>query len=404
LPQIVLMGYRPAAVMAARRLGLDARVVVFAGGGEDPVTSSFPVLELVDGDRESLELLAERIGDADRVVALTESMVVPAARLRALLGIPGTSPAVALRGHDKLFMKEAFLARRLPCAGFLPVGSADDVDAIVELLGLPVIIKDRTGSGSRGSTVAHDPVTVRAALRDYGLAESLVRGDEMSVEAFVVGGEVIFESATQYLAPFWANVVPAPIDASLRATLSRTLRDVIPAIGLRTGLIHLEVFVSPEGVMVSEVALRPPGGHLMRLLDAAYDFNPWEALLRIELGERPDLPREPKQLAGVWILHPGAGTVEAVEGLAEVERMPSVKRVHCAARRGTVIAPRTGSGQAVGSVVCVGASYDALVRDLERAKGLVRFRIDGERRAADSAPFPMAEAKHRLRREPMVPA
>ena len=97
MPQIVLMGYRPSAVMAARRLGLDARVVVFPTGSDAPVTSTFPVEGLADGDRESLESLAERIGDVDRVVALTERMVVPAARLRALLGLPGTVPAVALR-------------------------------------------------------------------------------------------------------------------------------------------------------------------------------------------------------------------------------------------------------------------------------------------------------------------
>ncbi len=399
MPQIVLMGYRPRAVMAARRIGLDARVVVFSGGGEEPVTSTFPVEELADGDRESLESLAERIGDADHVVALTEGMVVPAARLRALLGVPGVVPAVALRGHDKLFMKEAFLARGLPCAGFLPVGPADDVDAIVEMLGLPVVIKDRTGSGSRGSVVAADPEAVRAALRDYGLAESLVPGDEMSVEAFVVDGEVVFESPTQYLAPFWANVVPAPIDGALRASLSELLRGVLKAIGLRTGIVHLEVFVSPAGVTVGEVALRPPGGHLMRLLQLAYGFDPWEALLRIEMGERPPLPQEPKQLAGVWIFHPGPGTVEAVEGIAELERMPSVKRVHCAARRGTVIEERVGSGQAVGSVVCAAATYEELVRELVRAKDLVRFRIDGQLRASDSARFPMAEAKRRTRRE-----
>ncbi len=396
MPQIVLMGYRPGAVMAARRLGLDARVVVFSGGG-DPVTTSFPVEELADGDRESLDALAERLEDADRIVALTEGMVVPAARLRALFGVPGVSPAVALRGHDKLFMKEAFLARGIPCAPFSPIGHAEDVDALVEALGLPMVIKDRTGSGSRGSVVAHDRDSVRAALRDYGIAEALVAGDEMSVEAFVVDGEPIFESPTQYLAPFWANVVPAPVDDGVRAAVSRTLRDVIRAIGLRSGIIHLELFVSPAGVIAGEVALRPPGGHLMRLLNLVYGFDPWEATIRIELGERPSLPAEPRQHAGVWIFHPGPGVVEGVEGLAEVERMPAVRRLHVTARRGTVIEARIGSGQAVGSVVCVGKTHPELVDALIRAKESVRFRVDGEPRAADSAPFPMADAKRRPR-------
>ncbi|MBC7171589.1 MAG: ATP-grasp domain-containing protein, partial [Polyangiaceae bacterium] len=354
MSQIVLMGHRPGAVIAARRLGLDAQVVVVRGEGEAS-DRSCPLIELADTDRESLESLAERVRHADAVVGLTERMVVPAARLRALLGLEGTTPAVALRAHDKLFMKEAFRAAGIPCARFLPAGPKDDVDALVEQLGLPLVMKDRKGSGSRGTVLVEDAKGVRAALRESGIAEALVEGEEMSVEAFVFEGEVLFESFTQYLAPFWANVVPAPVGIDVRALLSRTLREVVAAIGATRAMVHLEVFVTPSGILASEVALRPPGGYLMRLVEAAYGFDAWKALLRLELGEAPSVPREPAQVAGVWIFHPGPGFVEAVDGLDEARLIPSVRRLHCTAARGSKLGTRAGSGQAVGSVICVGA-------------------------------------------------
>jgi biotin carboxylase len=387
------MGHRPGAVVASRRLGLDAVVVV---GSDEAVSSSAPVEVLADAERASIAALAARLGEVDRVVALTEKMVVPAARLRARLGCPGVTPAVARRGHDKLFMKQAFASGDVPCARSVPVEAESDPEAIVAALGLPLVLKDRTGSGSRGTTLATDLAAVRAGLRDHGLAEAAISGEEMSYEALVVDGAPIFENPTQYLVPFWANVVPAPIDEARRAALSARLRQVLAAVGLRSGMVHVEAFISSSGVTIGEVALRPPGGHLMRLIEAAYGFDPWEALLRIELGERPSLRAEPSRVAGAWLFHPGPGVVDEVLGLEGVEAMPAVRRLRCAARPGDALSPRLGSGQAVGSVLCVAETHAALVGALRRARDTVRFRVDGELRAADAAPFEMAEAKRWL--------
>jgi hypothetical protein len=136
----------------------------------------------------------------------------------------------------------------------------------------------------------------------------------------------------------------------------------------------------------------------MRLIDTAYGFDPWEALLRVELGERPRLPEAASRVAGAWIFHPGPGTVDEVLGLGEVEAMPAVRRLHCAVRRGATLEARIGSGQAVGSVLCAAETHAALVTALREAKDAIRFRVDGELRAADAAPFEMADAKRWLDR------
>lgn len=288
------------------------------------------------------------------VVALSEPTVMLCARLRESLGLEGLSVDSAQACTDKLTMKQRVQAAGLPCANFL---SGDHATGPVDLgseLGLPFVVKTRTGSGGRAMRVVRAGDPQPASLEPGYMAESFVDGVEMSVESFVVGSRPIFVNFTEYTERGWSNMVPAspaglPVDELLALNGA-----VIEALQINRGMTHMEVFLTSDGPVFGEIAARPPGGRIMDLLELAYGFDPWHALFEIERGASPELPARPKQVAGSRFVHPGPGTVVAVNGREQVERQPALVQFRLSARPGKTIGPRLGTGQSVGYALFAG--------------------------------------------------
>jgi biotin carboxylase len=335
---VILLGRRAGAMRAARRLGLEV----------------------------SLEPSGAR---PDAIMALRERFVVPAARAREALGMPGLPLLAALRATDKAMMKDAARRAGIPCAAFEPLMPGGSLRGVAHRLGLPLVLKRREGSGGRGSFVLEDPERAPWVPPNY-IAERPVEGREMSVESIVADGRILFANATEYFVPSFANILPAPFDATEALELNAR---VIAALGITRGFTHCEIYLTARGPVFGEIAVRPPGGRIMRLLERAYGFDPWEALLRVELEEAPALPARAKGYAGAWVLHPGAGRVREVSGVEEALAVPGVTGARVRVRPGDVIRPREGTGQDVGWIEAHGATRDDVARALEAAHKAVRI-------------------------------
>jgi biotin carboxylase len=198
----------------------------------------------------------------------------------------------------------------------------------------------------------------------------------MSVESFVIDSQICFVNLTEYLLPLWANVVPAALDAEQEQRVRTLNTQLIEHFGVVRGMVHIEMFLTHAGPVFGEIALRPPGGQVMRLIERAYAFDPWEAVLQIELGSCPELPQRAQTYAGVWFIHPGPGTVTRMQGIGVAERVPGAFEISCRARVGDVITPRGGSGESTGHVMVEGASRRAVVEGLERARRAIVVEVE----------------------------
>jgi hypothetical protein len=163
-------------------------------------------------------------------------------------------------------------------------------------------------------------------------------------------------------------VVPASLLPDHERLVQDLNRRVLESFGVVRGMTHLEVFLTPTGPIFGELAVRPPGGQLMRLIQSAYGFDPWETALLCELGQAPALPARAEAVAGVWFLHPGAGQVIDVQGVDAASRLPNIDEVVCRARPGEVIKARASSGESTGHVIARGKQREEVVRALQTAR------------------------------------
>jgi biotin carboxylase len=381
---VVFVGRRMAALRAARRLGIDViRIDASAPRARDGVLAhlAWPADARDPAAWRTLAAGLPARASIASVIALTEGAVLPAAWLRAELALDGIDVATAVRCTDKLAMKTAIQSAGLACARFLACEPHVSGGALIDALGLPLVLKPRTASGGRGQWVVRHERELPDPLPAGHLAESFVEGTELSCEAFVAGAEVLFTNATEYLRVGDARIVPAPIvPAPLVAATAQALdafhRRALGALEIERALTHTEIFLTERGPVFGETAVRPPGGHIMRLLELVYGFDPWRVWLEIHLGRRPTLDATPCRAAGAWILHEGAGRVRSISGLDAVRALPGVKTARLRVKAASSVGPRLGSGDEIGHLIVVGRDRDEVAERLVAARAALRIEME----------------------------
>jgi len=290
------------------------------------------------------------------VIAGTEAGVLVASVARRQLGARLSSTVTGARCRDKLLMKQHLAGFGIPMTRFMADTPDLDPQNVFAVLGTPVVRKFRKSSGGKGLQMLFRPEQYVPGRNGSSILERFVDAPEASIESFIDRGRIRFTNITQYQRKGHSNFVPAAFDAALERTLLSLNERVITALGIGWGMTHLEVYLTTQGPLFGEIALRPPGGYIMNALQHAWDFNPWEAFLAMELGEDFQFPECAVRYAAAEVFHPGAGVIVAVHGKSRVLDEEGVKEFRVKVKSGDVIDPRTGLGQDAGYVVHTSAT------------------------------------------------
>lgn len=248
------------------------------------------------------EELVVRYG-LERVVVLAEADVLRAAEIRARLGIAGQQPDDALLYRDKTMMKRAAHAAGIAVAPHREVRTALELRDAAAELGYPCVVKPPHGRGSSGVAVLDDADALDAFLRggpfsDQGrtapwLVEAFQAGEQYRVDGVCRGGRVAFAAAAMYvnthldfLGGGYMGSVMLPEHGDEAQTVLRVARDVLErALPAYDGGFHLEVFLTPEGPVFSEVGARIGGGSIPEEVELSYGFNLIEEAILAQLGQ-----------------------------------------------------------------------------------------------------------------------
>ena len=252
--------------------------------------------------------LASEQGTIFRIFAGNEQLQVPVAEVRERLGIEGMSVSVARNFRDKARMKDVLHEAGLPCARHRLAGDAAAALAFAAEIGYPLVLKPPAGAASQATYRADGPDTLRLALDTMQanaanpvLLEEFITGDEHSFDTFSLEGRPVFHSLTRYLPqpldvvrnPWiqWRVVLPREIDDARYDDIRQAAFRALDALGMTTGISHLEWFRRGDGsIAISEVAARPPGAQIMTLISRANDFDALAAWCRLMVCGEFDMP------------------------------------------------------------------------------------------------------------------
>ena len=255
-----------ALMMGQARHDAGVRLVVLAASPEDPaIAVADEVLYGTGVEESALDALAARCD----VVTFDHELVDLDALVRLeARGVAVRPSASALRfAADKAHQRRALAAAGLPVPRFLVLGPDGDAAAALDALGATVVLK-RARGGYDGRGVAF-PTSRDEALAT--IAEWTSAGEVVVEERLDLLGEaalVLGRSLAGDLAPYplvdtrQANGMcvetryPSRLSPHLRAEAA-TLGERVAAVVQPIGVMAIELFVTPQGLSVNEVALRP---------------------------------------------------------------------------------------------------------------------------------------------------
>jgi biotin carboxylase len=226
-------------------------------------------------------------------------------------------------------------AAGIPVARHALAESVREAEAFAARVGYPVVVKPPAGAGSVATFRATDDRELADAIAaappaagDPVLLEEFIVGDEHSLETISLDGLAVWHSLTRYYPtpleavrrPWiqWCVVLPREADDPRYDDVKRVGADALRALGMTTGLTHMEWFRRRDGsVAVSEVAARPPGAQITTLVSRSTDTDFVRSWARVMIEGAFDPPTR-KYAAGVAFLRaqgrPG-GEIRATHGL-----------------------------------------------------------------------------------------
>ncbi|MEU0031191.1 ATP-grasp domain-containing protein [Streptomyces sp. NPDC006335] len=340
------------------------------------------------GDDFALEHLARAVHAAHpvhRVAAMSERLLEPAARLRRLLNVPGEGPEQVRRFLDKAVMKRIARRHGIRCADGLLAQSPQDVTQMFDRHG-KIVLKPRAASGSQGVAVISSWQALQTWLREEfvpgtQVCEEFVDAPMCHIDAVVRDGEPLwnvslYERDTMALRggrPLSSATVADPM---VRAAAGRLLAQVVDAWRVRSGVLHLEAFVTGERLTFCEVAARPGGGGVTEAFRATNGVDLRHAKILADAGEDPLTGRrEPVAAYAGWTVHYcGGGRLLEYDDSAVA---PYAYSRSVPVRVGDLVPASTFSGTGVSTHVFAHDSHTELSRLLARAEREIRVVTGG---------------------------
>jgi 5-(carboxyamino)imidazole ribonucleotide synthase len=246
--------------VAASRLGYKTHIYEPGAAPAGDVAA-----KVTQGAYDDLDALARFAASVDLITYEFEN--IPADALNVLSATTPLSPSRrALEvSQDRLTEKNFLTEIGLTTAPFAAVDSADDLAKAIEAIGTPAILKTRRfGYDGKGQARIMTPDDAAQALSDMNGAPAILEGFiDFSREISIIAargqdgsiscydpGENVHENGI-----LATTTVPAAIAPSLRSDAVLLAARILNALDY-VGVMGVELFVTPQGLVVNEIAPR----------------------------------------------------------------------------------------------------------------------------------------------------
>lgn len=319
---------------AASALGID--VVLLADSPADGAVAS--VHEVRYGSAMDDGALRALSGEVD-VLTFDHELVnlETLAALEAASARVYPSASALIYAVDKVEMRKLCEHHAIPAPRFECFGASDDIDVagLGARLGWPLVLKAaRGGYDGRGVFVVADAIEATEVITTIQAAGTAVLAEEHAMiirelAALVArrpSGEIVTWPAmeTAQLDGVCREVLlPGSLEDEVRTSALDVATQLATAIGL-VGVMAVELFETPQGIVVNELALRPHNsGHWTQDGSVTSQFaNHVRAVLDLPLGAT-DL-RAPA-VASVNIFGGPEGCAPVLDGLPGALRVPGAQ-------------------------------------------------------------------------------
>lgn len=241
-----------------------------------PLIKDEPALERENRIARLAFAAAEKAGiKKDGIGSFVEEDVIIAALLAQKWGLPHMPPQAVRRLRDKEMLRELRQAHGLPTAASAKIGTEAELEAAIDTIGFPAVLKPDTGSHAQGVVRINNASEARAKFRDVMgmiardplkdgdlsvgqsvLYMKLLQGKEVDIDFVLRRGEMIYGSVTDNHPTLPGSFAPTGITSPSvlpEEAQERMLADAVKtalSAGARDGVFHFEGYLTDKGPFV----------------------------------------------------------------------------------------------------------------------------------------------------------
>ena len=327
--------------------------------------------------------------------------------------LPGHSLEAARRASDKVLMRECFEKHGVPSPKFTHIFK-NEIDEALQILKqkaipFPLTVKPADNMGARGCRLVYSQDELRPALEDAvnfsrsgkAIAEEFIDGEEFSLEALVINGEIFLNALADrhiFFPPYFVEMghtIPSIKSKEECDELIRVFFLGIKALGLTNGAAKGDIFLrkadpkknGKRTACVGEIAARLSGGYMSGwTVPYSSGFDVTKAAVKIALGEPVDeLPNsEAARFSAeraasfsaerAWISVPGI--IKKIYGLEEARSTKNIKDVLPRLfEKDETVFPKNNV-EKCGNVLSSAESYDEAVKASMEAVQKIFLRLE----------------------------
>ncbi|HWI65921.1 MAG TPA: ATP-grasp domain-containing protein [Symbiobacteriaceae bacterium] len=283
------------------------------------------------------------------LVCLTDACVEAAAQIAERYDLPFMAPGAVALARNKDRTRALCAELELPGPRFALVSDRGHAAHLATEWGYPVILKPARGTGSTNVLLCRTPHELAAAFGQIGgrvLMEEFLRGPLYSLEALTFDGDTTFLGVTDRVMgdpPAFVEVAdafPARLDPDSYHAACDMVGRLLAGAGVTFGVTHTEFILTARGPVLVELNPRLAGGLIGPMISASYGTDIYAQIIRMALGQRPQLPMVPEQGAAEICLYASRpGRVRAVHGVDVARTFPGVQQIVVRARAGDYVQP-----------------------------------------------------------------
>ncbi|GGV27389.1 hypothetical protein GCM10010260_79830 [Streptomyces filipinensis] len=262
--------------------------------------------------------LRARFGPPARLLALNEGDLDTAAVIRERLGCAGQRPAELARFRDKLTMNRIVSDAGVPTPRFADAPDERAVRAFAGRHGLPVVVKPRRGTASRGVVrlASEADLPQLAALPpEPRLVQAYCPDEIVHIDGLWTGDHLGPWRASRYVntcVDFTQGQALGSVeidDPELLGALGRFTAQVAGALSTDPWVFHLEAFVGTAAdgrpaIRFLEAGYRVGGAEIPFVWREVHGIDLMRAAADIQLGRTVDVPVPALWRTGGWLLVP----------------------------------------------------------------------------------------------------
>ena len=388
-----------AAITAARAKGIRTLVLDFNPKADGrALADEFHLVSTRDRDA-ILNFVKGHAGKIDGVMTIASDIPHMVSLAAEALGARHIPLSVAEICVHKLHMKEKLASAGVSVPAFARIATLNELQAFIDRVGFPVVIKPVDNSGARGVQRLTGEMDIAAAF-DYArgfaysgevIAEKFISGLQISTEGLFHDGMfhctgfadrnyTRLDDAVPFMVEDGGDI-PTVLNPADKKKVEVEFEKAARVLGIDWGPAKGDMIFGDDGKpYVVEIAARLSGGNF------CYDKVPWstgvdivDILVDMAVGNPVDATRfvPSRDLAtSQRYFFPAAGTIKQIDGIAKVEAAAHIRKVDMWAGPGQTIAAAENHPSRVGYVIACAPTREEAVAAAQAAVAQVEFWME----------------------------